>query len=69
MYHYASYQGAISFTTIGSATDGQGNAQGLSGIRVFSGPSHLVPEPSSVLLLASGIVGMGVVARRRRTKA
>lgn len=31
-----------------------------------SGGVSMVPEPGSVLLLATGMVGLGVVARRRR---
>ena len=41
---------------------------GLGGIRMFvdSGPAAPVPEPSTLLLLGSGLAGLGGVAWRRR---
>ncbi|MBC8089830.1 MAG: PEP-CTERM sorting domain-containing protein [Phycisphaerae bacterium] len=33
-----------------------------------TGPGTVVPEPSAIVLLASGLLGLGVVARRRRQR-
>lgn len=49
-------------------TDHGGNAANPTGLRVdnISGSFELVPEPGALGLLATGIVGLGLAARRRR---
>jgi hypothetical protein len=44
---------------------------GLGGVRMFvdSGPAAAVPEPSTLLLLGSGLAGLGGVAWRRRRQS
>ncbi len=48
-----------------SFTNSNGDA-GLGIDNLDLGPSSAVPEPSSVLLLASGLLGVGAVARRKK---
>jgi len=43
-------------------------AQELSGVTLWVKDGHSVPEPSSMLLLASGLLGLGFVGYRRRRK-
>ena len=46
---------------------GTANASFSATLNIAAGPSQVVPEPSTYLLLATGIGALGLVARRRRT--
>lgn len=67
-YYFSSYSAPITFNTIGSGTNNRGTAQDLSGIRIFTVASQpvRVPEPASFTLVAAGLAGLAVVARRRK---
>jgi choice-of-anchor C domain-containing protein len=54
-----------------SASGGSANGPALDNVRIeqLRGPQTSVPEPSTYVLMASGLAGLGMVARRRRTHA
>lgn len=56
---------SVNFTTAGVAINANDIPNGLSHATLYS-RINVVPEPSTYLLLASGLLGMAVIARRRR---
>jgi hypothetical protein len=62
---------SVSYTTAGTAVNANGIAQGLSHATVYTqlgggGQTNVVPEPSTYVLMASGLAGLVVLSRRRR---
>ena len=56
----------IAYTMNDFPKNPEGNPPGLSHASLWGSPPTTVPEPSSMLLLASGLLGLGVVGYRRR---
>jgi hypothetical protein len=70
------FQNAMGIETVEYTTDGVGvntnsnsphgyPVNGLSNASLFTGRTTSVPEPSTMLLLATGLLGLAVMARRR----
>ena len=61
---------SVNYTTAGTSVNAQGIPQGLSHATLYrstgAGNFNVVPEPSTYALLASGMLGLGIFARRRR---
>ena len=59
---------SVNYTTAGTAVNQNGIAQGLSHASLYAGGGSLnvVPEPSTYLLMATGMAALVFVARRRR---
>ena len=57
---------SLQFSTRGTAQNSQGSAQDLSHAALYlDPPSDVVPEPSTYMMMAAGLAGLGLAARRR----
>jgi len=58
---------SLNYNTLGVSVNGNnGNGRGLSHATLYQGRINVVPEPSTYALMATGLVGLVGVARRRR---
>ena len=63
--------GSINFTDLGASLNRQGDIQGLSHASLYAWngssppPVTSTPEPSTIVLMASGLAGLAVLRRRR----
>jgi hypothetical protein len=60
----------IDYVTDGvSLNQGQGTPNGLSHATLLTKGTSVVPEPSTIILLGTGLLGLGLVGYRRRDQA
>lgn len=61
--------GRVTLIRIADVTQGSSDRKRLDGFAIYAAPPAPVPLPASVMLLGGAMIGMGLMARRRRTKA
>ena len=72
LYYFDGSEGALSglnYDTSGTGLNPQGKALGLSHYTLYAGDPVTVPEPGTMLLLGTGLLGMVAVRRRREDLA
>jgi hypothetical protein len=64
---FEGYAGTSALTLVEfQATNGGVLNTAIDNVTVYDAPVTTAPEPASVVLIASGLVGVGLIARRRR---
>lgn len=56
---------SLAYNTIGTNVNRKGKANALSHATLYGGRMNVVPEPSTFVLMATGLLGVGAVTRRR----
>ncbi len=59
-------QTSVKYNTLGVSLNAQGSPNGLSHAALWGSTVNVVPEPSTYLLMASGLAALGFFSRRRR---
>ncbi|MDA0329842.1 MAG: PEP-CTERM sorting domain-containing protein [Gemmatimonadetes bacterium] len=66
LYYFEGSLSSLDYSTIGSGVNGT-SVNGLSHWNIYGGRTVTVPEPGTLLLVASGLLGMALLRRREES--